>query len=305
VSARPVALPRALGATATLWRFSRPHTIIGSALGVAGLFVIALDRIPGVEFAHAAFHGLCTLLAALLVNLFIVGVNQITDVEIDRINKPWLPIAAGELSPRAARNIVAGAAAIALALALSQGLLETAAVTIALAVGAAYSLEPLRLKRHALLAGASISLVRALVVNLGVYLHFELAFAGDPRVPPAVWALIAFTVPFSGAIAILKDVPDVEGDRRFSVLTFSVRFGPERMTRVALGLLTATYLAMAALGPLIDGASAPVWIAGHLGALALLGAWASRRTVFEAFYMRIWRLFFLEYLLVPLALLAT
>jgi homogentisate phytyltransferase/homogentisate geranylgeranyltransferase len=89
------------------------------------------------------------------------------------------------------------------------------------------------------------------------------------------------------------------------VLTFSVRFGAERMTRVALALLTATYLAMAALGPLIEGASSLVWIAGHLGALALLVAWARRRTVFEAFYMRIWQLFFLEYLLVPLALLAT
>ena len=31
------------------------------------------------------------------VNVFIVGVNQLTDVEIDRINKPFLPIAAGDL----------------------------------------------------------------------------------------------------------------------------------------------------------------------------------------------------------------
>ena len=47
---------------------------------------------------------LATLVAALTVNIAIVGVNQITDVEIDRINKPWLPIAAGDLSLGAARD---------------------------------------------------------------------------------------------------------------------------------------------------------------------------------------------------------
>ena len=29
-------------------------------------------------------------------NLFIVGINQIYDIDIDQINKPFLPIAAGE-----------------------------------------------------------------------------------------------------------------------------------------------------------------------------------------------------------------
>jgi homogentisate phytyltransferase/homogentisate geranylgeranyltransferase len=299
-----LALPRALDGAFVLWRFSRPHTVIGTALGVGGLLVVALDRLPHVDATQAAFHGACTLLAALLVNVFIVGVNQITDVEIDRINKPWLPLAAGELTPRAARTIVAASGAVPLAMALTQGLVETAAVLAALAVGAAYSLPPLRLKRFAFLAGASISLVRALIVNLGVYLHFELALGGEAHVAPVVWALTAFTVPFSAAIALLKDVPDVEGDRRFSVLTFSVRFGPEPMTRVALALLTAAYVAMAAAGPALDGVSAPVWVAGHAAALALLWRWSRRRGDFERFYMRVWRLFFLEYAVVPLALLA-
>jgi homogentisate phytyltransferase/homogentisate geranylgeranyltransferase len=297
--------PRALTGATVLWRFSRPHTIIGTALGVCGLLAAAIDRIGHVDAGQAAFHAVCTVLAALLVNLFIVGINQITDVEIDRINKPWLPLAAGELSERGAKRIVAASALVALAMALTQGAVETAAVLAALAVGAAYSLPPLRLKRFPVLAGASISLVRALVVNLGVYLHFELALGGEAHVSGPVWALTAFTVPFSLAIAILKDVPDVEGDRRFSIFTFSVRFGPERMTRVALMALTVAYLAMAAAGAVLEGISAPLWIAGHLLALALLAHWARQRADFERFYMRVWRLFFLEYALFAGALLAT
>jgi homogentisate phytyltransferase/homogentisate geranylgeranyltransferase len=206
---------------------------------------------------------------------------------------------------RAARRIVIAAGVVALAIGLSQGLLETGAVAVALAVGAAYSLPPVRLKRFPLAAGLSISLVRALVVNLGVYFHFALVLGGRAEAPGPVWALLAFTIPFSGAIAVLKDVPDVEGDRRFSVFTFSVRFGPERMTRIALGLLTVTYLAMGAAGALLADLSAALWITGHALALGLLFHWARDRSDFEVFYMRVWRLFFLEYALVPLAVLGT
>ena len=43
-----------------------------------------------------------------------------------------------------------------------------------------------------------------------------------------MWALTAFVLPFSLAIAILKDVPDAEGDRRRRIATFTVRHGGPR-----------------------------------------------------------------------------
>ena len=97
-------------AATVLWRFSRPHTIIGTAVSVAGLFAIAVDALGGVDAGTAAFHLFWTLVAGLAVNVFIVGINQITDVEIDRVNKPGLPIAAGDLSLERAWRIVAVAA---------------------------------------------------------------------------------------------------------------------------------------------------------------------------------------------------
>ena len=97
---------------------------------------------------------------------------------------------------------------IPLALAVTQGAVETVAVAAGLAVGALYSLPPFRLKRFPVAASLCITGVRSLVVNLGVYWHF----AGD--IAPPVWALCLFVLPFSFAIAVLKDVPDLEGDRR-------------------------------------------------------------------------------------------
>jgi len=113
-------------------------------------------------------------------------------------------------------------------LALTQGLLETAAVVTALVVGAAYSLPPVRLKRFPLAAALCISGVRSAVVNLGMYGHFALVFGGALTIAPSVWALTAFVLPFSFAIAVLKDVPDMEGDRRYRIATFTVRLGPQR-----------------------------------------------------------------------------
>jgi homogentisate phytyltransferase/homogentisate geranylgeranyltransferase len=294
----------------TLWRFGRPHTVVGTWLGIAGLWVIALAEARDVSAGAAAFQLACVLLAGTGVNVAIVGLNQITDVDIDRVNKPWLPLAAGELTPRAAGAIVAVAAAIPVALALTQGWVELAAVLAALAIGAAYSLPPLRLKRHPVAASLCIAGVRSAVVNLGVAAHFSRAFGGEIAIPAAVWALTAFVLPFSFAIAVLKDVPDREGDRRFRIATFTVRLGPRRAARLGVGALVVAYAGMAVLGPVaLPGADSVVLVVGHVAALALLLRWAagadpSDPAAFTRFYMRVWALFFLEYVLVPVAVVA-
>ena len=245
-----------------------------------------------------------TLLAGLCVNVYIVGINQLEDVEIDRVNKPYLPIAAGDMTREQGRALVALAGIVPVALALTQGTLELVAVLAGLAVGTAYSVPPLRLKRFPALASLSISGVRSVVVNLGVYAHF-----GTP-IPAPIWALTLFVVPFSFAIAILKDVPDIEGDRRFRVMTFSVRMGGRRVLQVGLAALAVAYLGMAAIGPLaIDSADPVVLVAGHLAALAVLWRFSREADVadhasFTRFYMRVWKLFFLEYAIVALACLA-
>jgi homogentisate phytyltransferase/homogentisate geranylgeranyltransferase len=303
MSRSPVAVGRvrpraAVSALGVLWRFSRPHTIIGTSLSIVALYVIAAS----VDRASSAADLVWTLLAGACVNVFIVGINQVEDVEIDRLNKPWLPIAAGDLSLDAGRRIVGVAAIAPVAMAVTQGLAELMAVSVALAVGWAYSCPPLRLKRYPALAAGSITFVRSVVVNLGVWLHV----AGTP-VSAGVWALTAVTVPFSFAIAVLKDVPDIEGDRRFGIATFSVRVGPRPVLAVGVVALTAAGIGMALAGPLLlDGADPLVLVAGQALGVAALWRWAVKvdpadPVAFAGFYQRVWQLFFCEYLLVTAA----
>src|SRR4029434_1159046 len=95
-----------LAAPATLWRFSRPHTLVGTTASILRIYAIATSELRGVALGDGIGDLALTLLAGAAVNLYIVGLNQCEDVEIDRINKPWLPIPAGRLGLRAAWRLV-------------------------------------------------------------------------------------------------------------------------------------------------------------------------------------------------------
>jgi homogentisate phytyltransferase / homogentisate geranylgeranyltransferase len=300
-------------AASVLWRFSRPHTLLATSASILGIYVLAASELPGMAVGDGLGDLGLTLLAGALVNVYIVGLNQLEDVDIDRINKPGLPIPAGDLSVRDARRIVAGSGAAATALAFTQGWVELVAVVAAMAIGTAYSSAPLRLKRFPALAAASIAIVRAVVVNVGVYEHFAASLGGRAELsalPAPIVALTLFVLPFSLAIAVLKDVPDAKGDRHFGIATFTVRLGPRRALGMGLTALTAGYLGMAVLGPLTVPEAEPwVLVAGHLVALAALWGWARAgdlrdQDALTRFYMRVWLLFLLEYALVPAAVVA-
>lgn len=88
-----------------LYKFSRPHTVRGTVLafatGMLRVFIDNYDVLSSGGFLLDPwlwFKAFLGLLSLLLGNIYIVGINQVFDVKIDRINKPFLPIASGELS---------------------------------------------------------------------------------------------------------------------------------------------------------------------------------------------------------------
>ena len=311
-----------------LWAFSRPHTIWGTLLSVIALGVLAFVLPPASPFAAGIDPLRClalvaaALLPALAANVYIVGLNQLTDVAIDRINKPRLPLASGRFSLRQGRSIVAITAVAALLLAAAQGPVLFTTVAVAMAIGTAYSCRPLRLKRFPFWAALCIVGVRGAVVNVGFFSHFRAAFspaaaagAGGAEgggagliLPPEVIALSAFVMIFSLAIALFKDIPDLRGDRQHRIFTLTVRLGPSLVFQLSRWILTASYGLMILLA--LSGALPSI----HQGFLALSQLlllsvmWIRSRSVnvnqdeqTKAFYQLIWKLFFLEYLLFPVA----
>ena len=323
---------RLKGLLKDLWAFSRPHTILGTSLSVMALSVLALELpsaavaagLPGSglpAFGTILAMTILALLPALAANVYIVGLNQITDIAIDRINKPHLPLASGRLSSADGRRIVAGMGLAAVILASLQGGILLATVTLSMLIGTIYSLPPIRLKRHPFWAATCIYAVRGIVVNLGFFLHFRRLFhpttAGGPlqanpawlgEIPAEIWALTGFVILFSIGIALLKDVPDLEGDRQHQIRTLTVRLGPDAVMRRSRRLLAGCYLLMVGLtlAGLLPNVRPTLLVVSQLAILALMW-WRSSRTdprdraEVSRFYQFIWRLFFLQYLLVPLA----
>ena len=135
-----------------LWDFTRPHTLIGSAVSLVSLFLFATPQALWFtkQFLVSLFSA---IVPSLLMNLYITGLNQITDVDIDKINKPYLPIAAGQMS--LTRGIVVVVVSlIASLLMVRQANWPLQAVVVGSGIlGTLYSVPPFRLKRFPLLAG--------------------------------------------------------------------------------------------------------------------------------------------------------
>jgi homogentisate phytyltransferase / homogentisate geranylgeranyltransferase len=308
-----------------LWRFSRPHTIIGTSLSVLALFAIALTALPfasfnaapnavsdALDWPTALDTWLLAWIACLCGNLYIVGLNQLEDVAIDRINKPTLPLASGEFTQAQGRWLVGLAGAIALALAvISQNLFLILTIGLSLAIGTAYSLPPVRLKRHPFWASVCILGVRGVIVNLGLYLYFSTAFGLGAVVPVRVWALMLFVLVFSFAIAIFKDIPDLEGDRQFNISTYTLQLGRKKVFSLARWVLSACYGGLIVAAPFLPGVQPALLMVAHGLCIAYFW-WLSRRVDLDPspvqksisypdFYQFIWKLFFVEYLIFPLA----
>jgi homogentisate phytyltransferase / homogentisate geranylgeranyltransferase len=294
-----------------LWKFSRPHTIIGTSLSTVGLAIIALAAMPKeaaiYNLGDAVILILKALIPCLCANVYIVGLNQLEDVEIDRINKPSLPLASGAFSRKEGLAIVGITGILALVLSSFEGIFLFVTVVASIAIGTAYSLPPIRLKRFPFWAALCIYSVRGLVINLGLFLHFQRRLGDTAYIPIQIWALTLFVVLFAFAIAIFKDIPDAKGDRQFKIKTLTLRLGIPTVFNLSRWVLTACYSFMIAITLLGWIPVQPVFlIVTHLALLVWM--WfrsfkvdLQQKHRISQFYQFIWKLFFLEYILFPVA----
>jgi homogentisate solanesyltransferase len=159
-----------------------------------------------------AFYGLVALICG---NGYIVGINQIYDIRIDKVNKPYLPIAAGDLSVQTAWLLVVLFAAAGFSIVVTNfGPFITSLYCLGLFLGTIYSVPPFRLKRYPVAAFLIIATVRGFLLNFGVYYATRAALGLTFQWSSPVAFITCFVTLFALVIAITKDLPDVEGDRK-------------------------------------------------------------------------------------------
>ncbi|KNA23057.1 hypothetical protein SOVF_027980 [Spinacia oleracea] len=291
------------------YRFSRPHTVIGTTLSIVSVSLLAVQKLS--DLSPVFFTGMLeAIIAALFMNIYIVGLNQISDIEIDKVNKPYLPLASGEYSTATGIFIVTSFAILSFWLWSVVGSWPLFwALSVSFVLGTAYSinLPMLRWKRSAVVAAMCILVVRAIIVQIAFFLHMQTHVFGRPAAfsRPVIFAT-AFMSFFSVVIALFKDIPDMEGDRIFGIRSFTVRLGQKRVFWICIALLQMAY----AVAIIVGASSSFFWsklitVVGH-GILATM-LWRNAKSTdlsskveITSFYMFIWKLFYAEYLLIPL-----
>lgn len=186
---------------------------------------LALARRPPLVFLDLTDIGVFLLLTCLMGAVFLI--NQIADVESDRLNKKLFLLANGDISTKTAYwetvilLFIALIGASWLALELALVFLLTLFIT-----GVLYSVNPFQLKNR---------VWGGIVINmLGAPLVFSIGWLSNGQFG---LNLLLHTLPYAtaiGAIFLLTTLPDVEGDRRVGKITFGVRYGSAKTVVLAL-----------------------------------------------------------------------
>ncbi|KAL5067495.1 hypothetical protein RYX36_018382 [Vicia faba] len=290
------------------WRFLRPHTIRGTALGSAALVSRALIENSNMIKWSLLLKAFSGLLALICGNGYIVGINQIYDISIDKVNKPYLPIAAGDLSVQSAWFLVIFfAAAGLLIVGLNFGPFIFSLYSLGLFLGTIYSVPPLRMKRFPVAAFLIIATVRGFLLNFGVYYATRAALGLAFEWSSSVVFITTFVTFFALVIAITKDLPDVEGDRRYQISTFATKLGVRNISFLGAGILLMNYVVSIAAAIYMPQAfrrwllipAHTIFATSLIYQVQILEKANYTKEAISEFYRFIWNLFYAEYALFP------
>lgn len=254
-------------------RFIRPFTLLAPALGMVCGALMGLsvdpkgisDWSPGTEGIILRILAGAVLAAAL--NAFSNGLNQIFDLEIDRINKPHRLLPSGRISRTEAWRLSLVFLVVALLLAAWINL-QCFFVVLGGALGTVlYSAPPVRTKARGIGANLTIAVVRGTLLPVAGWSTVKHVLQPEPWILGGILGVY-----FLGAVTT-KDFSDVEGDRRGGCRTLPVIYGVQRSIRIIAPFFVLPFLALvpAAIFGLLSGQ--PTLLAGLGLLLAGWGGW--------------------------------
>ncbi len=206
---------------------ARPFTLIAPALGFVSGAVTAVGAHPADRFTWPTVAP--ALIGALMAMVFNAGsnaLNQIYDLEIDRVNKGKRPLPAGRLTIGEAWVFTVAAYVLTLGLAwlVAPGGRHECFWIVAIAVVATiiYSVPPLRTKRHAIWANITIAIPRGVLLKVAGWSAVKTVAGAEPWYIGAIFGL------FLLGASTTKDFADMEGDRRGGCRTLPIVYGVRR-----------------------------------------------------------------------------
>lgn len=254
---------------ATAIRLTRPFTLLPPLLGILSGAVCAFGsahnpdperRVTLALLSVVAFGSLC----ASLLNAASNVLNQITDLEVDRVNKPDRPLVTGEASLSSASRLAAALYVLALVpvwwivVPSTGAFMERATAPLSrhqcffLFLGGflatlVYSVPAFgRTKRFGIWANVTIALPRGCWLKVAGWTLVASAGCFEPWVIGLLFAL------FLVGATSTKDFSDVAGDRAGGCRTLPVLYGNRRAVRIIAPFFVVPWLLLPLLARLDD-----------------------------------------------------
>src|SRR5262245_34434081 len=154
------------------------------------------------------------------------ALNQIYDLEIDRVNKPKRPLPSGRLSIRQVWvfTVITYIAALVLAWLVAPGGRHECFWLVAVAVVCTflYSVPPPRTKRLGIWANITIAIPRGTLLKVAGWSSVKTIVGAEPWYIGAIFGL------FLLGATTTKDFADMEGDRQGGCRTLPIQYGVRR-----------------------------------------------------------------------------
>ncbi len=210
-----------------LLEFSRPFTLVAPALGFASGAATAIGAAPAELWRlEVVLYPCIGLVMAAVLNAASNALNQIYDLEIDRINKPRRPLPSGRLSMQDAWQFTLATYAVALVLA---GLVAPGGrhecfwiVLVATVITVLYSAPPFRTKRLGIWANLTIAIPRGVLLKVAGWSAVKTIAGTEPWFIGTIFGL------FLLGASTTKDFADMEGDARGGCRTLPIIYGVRR-----------------------------------------------------------------------------
>jgi 4-hydroxybenzoate polyprenyltransferase len=235
------------GRLRSYWLFIRPFTLLAPATGMlaGGLMALGADPRGESDWSDASFEVALRVIGgmvmAAMLNVFSNGLNQIHDLEVDRVNKPHRPLPAGRMRVGEASLVSVLGLGGALALGWWIGRETLALVAAAGLLTYVYSAPPLRTKCRGILANVTIAVPRGTLLVAAGWSTVKSVQSQEPWLVGGVLGL--FLV---GAVTT-KDFADMEGDRLGNCRTLPLRFGIRRSVWIVSPFFVVPFLLLVPL----------------------------------------------------------
>ncbi|CAG0973729.1 Homogentisate phytyltransferase [Planctomycetaceae bacterium] len=225
-------------------RLARPFTLLAPSLGMVSGGIVAWFAVPQERLVDARVLTANLILgavAAALLNAASNAMNQVFDLDIDRVNKPDRPLTSGAISLRGALVFSAVAAGLALVLAALcssfTGRPDVLVLFIAAAVfSVLYSAPPVRMKLRGWLANGTVAIPRGVLLKVA---GWSLCAS---MVSLEAWYIGMILGLFLFGATTTKDFADITGDAAYGVRTLPVVYGPDRAARMIAPFLFLPFL---------------------------------------------------------------